>query len=159
MAPSRVCVHACVCVLTCRVTPPTSKLAKPLLLVAVTFLLIVASALGCVLVGLDLGEGLWHSWLFTADPGSHVDVEGSGFRFVAFSTTIGGMCVFAVMVGIITDEIGERMDDLKKGKSRVLESGHTVMLGWSGVCVCVVMLGWSSTRTQGSGRQADRVGR
>jgi hypothetical protein len=60
-----------------------SKLAKPLLLLAVTFLLIVLSAFGCMLMGADLGEGLWQSWLFAADPGTHADVESGGLRAVA----------------------------------------------------------------------------
>lgn len=31
----------------------------------------------------------------------------------------------------MTDGISEYVDDLKKGKSRVLERGHTLILGWS----------------------------
>ena len=52
-------------------------------------------------------------------------------RLVAFSATIGGMCVFALMIGIISDTIGEKVDELKKGKSRVIEKGHTLLLGQS----------------------------
>ena len=109
-----------------------SKAAKPLLLLAISFVLIVLSTFGCAFVGEDLGAAMWASWLYVADPGTHADAEGTGLRVVAFSTTMGGMCVFALMVGIISDFLGEKMDDLKKGKSRIIESGHTVMLGWSG---------------------------
>ena len=109
-----------------------SKAAKPLLLLAITFILIVLSTIGCALVGENFGAAMWASWLYVADPGTHADAEGIGLRLVAFSTTMGGMCVFALMVGIISDFLGEKMDELKKGKSRVIESGHTVMLGWSG---------------------------
>ena len=91
-----------------------SKLAKPLLLLAVTFLLIVLSAFGCMLMGADLGEGLWQSWLFAADPGTHADVESGGLRAVAFGTTLGGMCIFALMVGIISDLLSDQMEDLKQ---------------------------------------------
>lgn len=59
-------------------------------------------------------------------------------RVVAFSTTMGGMCVFALMIGIISDFIGEKVDDLKKGKSRVIESGHTLMLGWSDMSLAII---------------------
>ena len=73
-----------------------------------------------------------------ADPGTHSDAEGTGMRVVAFSTTMGGMCVFALMIGIISDFIGEKVDDLKKGKSRVIESGHTLMLGWSDMSLAII---------------------
>ena len=42
------------------------------------------------------------------------------------------------MVGIISDFIGEKVDDLKKGKSRVIESRHTLMLGWSDMSLAII---------------------
>ncbi len=50
---------------------------------------------------------------------------------VALVISIGGVIVFALMVGIISDTIGEKVDDLKKGKSRVIEVNHTLLLGWN----------------------------
>mmetsp|Transcript_30418 Transcript_30418/g.80882 ORF Transcript_30418/g.80882 Transcript_30418/m.80882 type:complete len:614 (+) Transcript_30418:849-2690(+) len=41
------------------------------------------------------------------------------------------MLVFALMIGVISDSIGEKVDDLKKGKSKVIEARHTLVLGWS----------------------------
>jgi len=73
-----------------------------------------------------------------ADPGTHADAEGMGMRIVAFLTTMGGMCVFALMIGIISDFIGEKVDDLKKGRSRVIESSHTLMLGWSDMSLAII---------------------
>jgi hypothetical protein len=43
-----------------------------------------------------------------------------------------------VVVGIISDFIGEKVDDLKKGKSRVIESRHTLMLGWSDMSLAII---------------------
>jgi hypothetical protein len=34
-----------------------------------------------------------------ADAGSHADAEGLAVRVVALATTMGGMCVFALMIG------------------------------------------------------------
>eukprot|EP00954_Amorphochlora_amoebiformis_P013992 1097527-Amorphochlora_amoeboformis.AAC.2 len=51
--------------------------------------------------------------------------------FISFVLTIGGMLVFGFLVGILTDIIGAFFEELKKGRSRVLESGHTLILNWS----------------------------
>lgn len=87
---------------------------------------------------LPVHTGVADTCLAVADPGTHSDAEGTGMRVVAFSTTMGGMCVFALMIGIISDFIGEKVDDLKKGKSRVIESGHTLMLGWSDMSLAII---------------------
>ena len=41
------------------------------------------------------------------------------------------MLVFAMMIGVISDSIGEKVDDLKQGKSKVIETEHTLILGWN----------------------------
>jgi len=86
-----------------------------------------------------------------ADPGTHADAEGMGMRIVAFSTTMGGMCVFALMIGIISDFIGEKVDDLKKGRSRVIESSHTLMLGWSDMSLAIIQQISLANESEGGG--------
>ncbi len=65
-----------------------------------------------------------------ADPGTHADVESSGGRLIALLLTVGGMLIFALMIGIIADGVSGGLDALKQGKSRVVESGHSLILGW-----------------------------
>ena len=62
--------------------------------------------------------------------GTHAAARGAG-RLLGFATTVAGMLVFALMIGVVSDYIGSKLDDLKKGKSKVIESGHTLILGWS----------------------------
>ena len=59
------------------------------------------------------------------------DPQGLLVRLTSLLITLGGMFIFALMVGLVTDGISEYVDDLKKGKSRVLERDHTLILGWS----------------------------
>ena len=33
--------------------------------------------------------------------------------------------------GIVSEQIANMIEDLKKGRSEVLETGHTLILGWS----------------------------
>ena len=38
---------------------------------------------------------------------------------LGFLTTIAGMLVFALMIGVVSDTIGARVDDLKRGSAKV----------------------------------------
>mmetsp|Transcript_11245 Transcript_11245/g.22265 ORF Transcript_11245/g.22265 Transcript_11245/m.22265 type:complete len:821 (+) Transcript_11245:92-2554(+) len=129
-----------------------SKWAKPLLLLGVTFFLILIGAVGLAIAnGGNLSASVWESWTYVADPGTHADTEGSMVRLVSFSITIGGMLVFALMIGIISESIGERVDELKKGKSRVIESGHTLMLGWNDKSLAIIQQIALANESEGGG--------
>lgn len=84
--------------------------------------------------------------------GTHADVpEGLLVRFVSFSITVGGMIIFALMIGIISDSIGDKVDDLKKGKSRIIESGHSVMLGWNDKSLAIIQQIALANESEGGG--------
>ena len=107
-------------------------LAKPLLLLNSTFLIIL---FGSIVLAVTQGQGvanaLWTSWTFVADPGTQVNAESPSLRAVAFGITVTGLVVFALMIGIITESVAEQVEEFKKGRSRVLERDHVLMLGWS----------------------------
>lgn len=79
----------------------------------------------------SFAEALWFSWTFLADSGNHADMVGTGPRIVSVSITSGGMLIFAMMLGLVSDAISEKVDSLRKGKSEVIESNHILILGWS----------------------------
>lgn len=79
----------------------------------------------------SFAEALWLSWTFVADSGNHADRVGTGPRIVSVSITSGGMLIFAMMLGLVSDAISEKVDSLRKGKSEVIESNHILILGWS----------------------------
>lgn len=105
-------------------------LAKLWVLCTVTMgMVAVGGAIWAIIV--HPSDALWSSWTFIADPGSHVTVEGLIPRLVSVAITLGGFFSFALLVGLIAEGIGERVDQLKRGRSPVVESGHTLILGWS----------------------------
>jgi hypothetical protein len=53
------------------------------------------------------------------------------FRIVRFIATLVGIFVISILIGSISSGIDEKIDELKKGKSKVLETNHTLILGWS----------------------------
>jgi hypothetical protein len=39
------------------------------------------------------------------------------------------MIIFALVIGVVSGEVGDAVDNLRKGRSRVVESGHTLIIG------------------------------
>ncbi|KZV34805.1 hypothetical protein F511_00707 [Dorcoceras hygrometricum] len=106
--------------------------AKPLALLVATLLLICLGGLALFGVTDDhLADSLWLSWTYVADSGNHANSEGIGPRLVSVSISFGGMLIFAMMLGLVSDAISEKFDSLRKGKSEVVEQNHTLILGWS----------------------------
>ncbi|KAJ6348958.1 hypothetical protein OIU77_006533 [Salix suchowensis] len=106
--------------------------AKPLALLVATLLVICLGGLALFGVTDDsLADCLWLSWTFVADSGNHANSEGIGPRLVSVSISFGGMLIFAMMLGLVSDAISEKFDSLRKGRSEVVEQNHTLILGWS----------------------------
>ncbi|MBX7219392.1 MAG: NAD-binding protein [Blastocatellia bacterium] len=76
-------------------------------------------------------EAFWMSLLRTLDPGTMGGDAGWGFRLVMLAVTMGGIFIVATLIGILTTGIESTIDELRKGRSVVLESNHTLILGWS----------------------------
>ncbi|XP_058762244.1 probable ion channel SYM8 isoform X2 [Vicia villosa] len=106
--------------------------AKLLALLFATLFLIAFGGLALYAVtGGSMAEALWHSWTYVADAGNHAETEGMGQRIVSVSVSAGGMLIFAMMLGLVSDAISEKVDSLRKGKSEVIERNHVLILGWS----------------------------
>lgn len=106
--------------------------AKSLALLVATLLLIGLGGLALYGVTEDsLADCLWSSWSYVASAGNHADSEGLGPRLVSVSISFGGMLIFAMMLGLVSDAISEKFDSLRKGRSEVVEQNHTLILGWS----------------------------
>ncbi len=80
---------------------------------------------------LALGEAIWESLMRTLDPGTMGTDTGMGFRAVMLFVTLGGIFIVSALIGVLNNAIQERMNHLRKGRSLVLESNHTIILGWS----------------------------
>src|ERR1043165_6017282 len=53
------------------------------------------------------------------------------FMGVTFVVTLGSLFIVSLLIGILSNEIEDRVAALRRGRSRVLESNHTLILGWS----------------------------
>ncbi len=76
-------------------------------------------------------EGVWVSLVRTLDPGTGGADEGTAFRGVSILVTFAGIFVVTVLIGLVTNGINTRLEELRKGRSIVLERDHSLVLGWS----------------------------
>ena len=76
-------------------------------------------------------EAAWEGMMRTLDAGTMGGDQGWGFRFVMFFVTVGGVLFVSALIGILNNGLEDKLDELRKGRSLVLESDHTLILGWS----------------------------
>ena len=87
--------------------------------------------------GGDWSENFWMGFTFAADMAE--DDHGGPFpywmewvfRIMNFSFSFGGAFVFGLVINFLSSWIDERVEGLRQGKSKVLESNHTLILGWN----------------------------
>ncbi|MEX0665933.1 MAG: potassium transporter TrkA [Acidimicrobiia bacterium] len=79
----------------------------------------------------DLGEAFWQSLLRILDPGTFSGDNGWFLRIVMLIVTLIGISIAAVLIGLIASGIEQRIELMRRGRSAVIESGHTLVLGFS----------------------------
>jgi voltage-gated potassium channel Kch len=79
----------------------------------------------------DFFDVLWGNLMRTLDPGTMGGDSGWGFRALMLVVTVGGLVIVASLIGIVSGAFDAKVEELRKGRSRVLESDHTLILGWS----------------------------
>lgn len=74
----------------------------------------------------------WFSLMRTLDAGTMGGDTGSWpFLLSMFAVTLGGVFVVSTLIGVLTSGIEGKLEELRKGRSKVIEEGHTLILGWS----------------------------
>ncbi|HMQ79738.1 MAG TPA: TrkA C-terminal domain-containing protein [Ignavibacteria bacterium] len=76
-------------------------------------------------------EASWKSLMRTLDPGTMGGDTGWGFRIIMLGVTLGGIFIVSTLIGVLASGISNKLDELRKGHSFVVEKGHTLILGWS----------------------------
>ena len=77
------------------------------------------------------GEALWQSMLRIVDAGTFAGDTGWMTRLLALVLTLIGIFLAGSLIGLIASAVDQRIEDLRKGRSAVLEHHHTLILGWS----------------------------
>ena len=101
-------------------------------------LVVVVSAVAWLVTPADVRENgslpgvLWRSLLGAMDPGMIGGESGSRlYLLLMFVVTIGGIFIFSALISVLTAGLDARITALQRGRSRIIEKDHTVLLGWS----------------------------
>ncbi len=100
-----------------------------LFLVVIVVVALIATVAG-LWAGSNLVEAFWQSVLRTVDPGA-ADDQGWPTRVFGLAVTVTGILLGGALIGLLANGVDQKVDELRQGRSRVLESGHTMILGWS----------------------------
>jgi hypothetical protein len=76
-------------------------------------------------------EATWVSLMHALDSGAVGGDNGWSFRIPMLLMTFGGIFLVSTLIGVLTSGIEGKLEDLRKGRSRVIERDHIVILGWS----------------------------
>ena len=77
--------------------------------------------------------GVYLTFLQMTDPGNMVqDVESDDvFKFSAIISGFSGVIMLSMLIAFITTALDQKINQLKKGRSRIIEKDHTLILGWN----------------------------
>jgi len=80
---------------------------------------------------LSFFEVFWASLMRTLDPGSMAGDEGWTFRILMLFVTLGGIFIISALIGVISNGLNTKLENLQRGRSFIIEENHTVILGWN----------------------------
>jgi voltage-gated potassium channel Kch len=79
------------------------------------------------------GVSIWQSLMHALDAGTLAgdDTRNIGFLIIMSAVTLCGIFVTSILIGIISTGFEQKLNALRKGASKVIESGHTVIIGFN----------------------------
>jgi ion channel POLLUX/CASTOR len=80
---------------------------------------------------LGIAEAFWQSLLRVIDGGSFAADAGWTARLIGLVVTLAGIFIAGSLIGLIANAVDQQIEELRKGRSQVLERDHTLILGWS----------------------------
>jgi ion channel POLLUX/CASTOR len=126
---------------------PRGTIALVAALFAATLCMILTAAVVDVLLGiwhggstsqLGIAEAFWQITLHTIDTGTVAADTGWSYRLIGFLVTLGGIFITSALIGVLASGLEQRFSELRRGRSRILESGHTIILDWSPQVVTII---------------------
>ncbi|MEO0475269.1 MAG: hypothetical protein AAF085_04745 [Planctomycetota bacterium] len=80
----------------------------------------------------DMFGQIYIIWLAMTDPGNmNQDVESHAlYKIPAIMAGLAGIVILSMLIAFITTALDQKIGQLKKGHSKVIETNHTLILGW-----------------------------
>lgn len=112
-------------------------IAQMAMLAVLSLLLILGAAIVLAITGLAPDSPsfpmlVWMSLMRAMDAGAVGGDQGAwSYLLVNLGVTMGGIFVLSTLIGVLNNTIGEVLDELRKGRSLVVERDHVVVLGYT----------------------------
>ncbi|RBP53595.1 CASTOR/POLLUX-related putative ion channel [Arenicella xantha] len=115
---------------------------KALLFVFVALFLVVAGLRGLLHMlspgiaqqyeSLDFFGNLYVTFLQLTDPGNMAQdiLSSAWYKFFAIIAGLAGVIMLSALVAVITTGLDQKLAELKRGRSKVIEDDHTLIIGW-----------------------------
>jgi len=121
----------------------------PLLITITTLIVLIFSVIYYYTENIDnYPDALWGTFTRVLDPCAAAEDEGLKNRIISGIVIICGLVIIAILIGTIATFMDEKLDDLKKGHTTVIEKNHTskiysLIIKTFLLFLCLVILGWS----------------
>jgi voltage-gated potassium channel Kch len=105
--------------------------------ITVGLVFLAALVLTIFRIGIDgnedpsLLEAFWQSLLRILDPGTFAGDAGWPLRITTLLVTLLGVLIGGSLIGLIVAAVDSKVEQLRRGRSAVVERDHTLILGWS----------------------------
>jgi hypothetical protein len=96
-------------------------------------LLLLFPEVGLQHEGIGFFGNLYITFLELTDPGNMAqDIYSSAaYKIFAVLAGIAGIVMLSALIAFITTALDQKIYELKRGRSKVIEEGHTLILGWN----------------------------
>ena len=115
----------------------TISLIGGLGILSIFFIMLIAIVISAFRLAPDDGQPLgfmdaaWLSLMQTLDADDPGNAASWGFRVALFFVALGGVFLISTLIGVLTSGVEGKLEELRKGRSLVIEAGHVIILGWS----------------------------
>ena len=107
----------------------------------ILFVIVLLISLIVCIVNPDTSFGslIWKSLMMTLDAGNLDGTSGSTFYMIMMTfATIVGIFITSVFIGLVLNGFQTKLKSLSKGRSKVIESNHTLILGYNGSIFVII---------------------
>ncbi len=81
---------------------------------------------------LDFFGNIYITFLQLTDPGNMAQdiLSSSWYKIFAILSGLAGVILLSALIAVITTALDQKLAELKRGRSKVIEEGHTLIIGW-----------------------------
>ncbi len=89
--------------------------------------------------GNEFGLILWETFINILDPGTIAGIENTtGYMVFMTIATLMGLVMTNILIGLVTAGFQSKIEEMQRGKSKVILNNHTLIIGWDNTIFTIV---------------------